>query len=411
MIRLACRATLALLVLGLPLCAQPGPAPTRAPRDWPSWGYDQERSNWNRGETALTPKNVSRLKLLWQTTVGTPPTDVAMATLTSPVVIEGALTPAGRKNLLFTIGADSSLFAIDAESGKIVWQKAYPNNQKAEHPANVNCSNTEQATPVIDKARGIIFFTTGDGMLHGLDAGTGAEKLAPIVMVAPFSRNWSLNFIDNVVYTAAGRGCGNGAPAEGGQPAGVETGHVTAVDVSDLSRAQMSSFDTGHDRPAGPWGRGGPVAGPKGVYVQTADGAFKPENGIFGNSVVAVTRKAQGLADVYSPANNAYLTAKDLDLGSGSPVIFPFGNRSLLATGGKEGVIYILDASDLGSPDHAKPFFQSARFGNDEQTYAERGIWGGLSTAVSAAGERILYVPMWGPEARDAPKFPYGTSE
>ena len=400
--------TLAVALYPLSAMAQDAGAPAR---DWPTWGYDGARTGWNRSETSLTPKNVSRLALLWNTAVSTPPTDVAMATLTSPVVMEGADTPQGKKNLLFTIGADSSLFAIDANSGKILWQKAYPNSEKPQRAANVNCSNTEQATPTIDKARGIVFFNTGDGMLHGLAAGTGDEKLAPIAMVAPFSRNWSLNFIDNVVYTAAGRGCGNGAPAQGTRPAGVEPGNVTAVDVSDLSHPQLSRFYTSHERPAGPWGRGGPVAGPKGVYVQTADGPWDPASGVFGNAVVAVMPKAFGVADAYTHTNNGYLNGRDLDFGSGSPVIFPLGNRTLLATGGKEGVINILDANSLGGPDHNKPVFKSARFGNDEQTYFGRGIWGGLSTFLNAAGERILLVPMWGPEAKDAPKFPLQNGE
>ena len=403
--------SVAALTLALPLLALPSMAQDAPARDWPTWGYDGARTGWNRGETTLTPKNVSRLALLWTATVSTPPTDVAMATLTSPVVLEGADTPQGKKNLLFTIGADSTLFAIDADSGKIIWQKAYANAEKPQRAANVNCSNTEQATPTIDKARGIVFFNTGDGMLHGLAAGTGEEKLAPIAMVAPFSRNWSLNFLDNVVYTAAGRGCGNGAPAQGTRPAGVEPGNVTAVDVSDLSHPQLSRFYTSHGRPTGPWGRGGPVAGPKGVYVQTADGPWDPASGVFGNAVVAVAPRAFGVADSYTPGNNGYLTGKDLDLGSGSPVIFPFGNRTLLATGGKEGVVTILDANNLGGPDHSKPLFQSARLGNDEQIYYARGIWGGLSTFVNAAGARILLVPMWGPKAKDAPKFPIENGE
>ncbi|HWC64105.1 MAG TPA: PQQ-binding-like beta-propeller repeat protein [Rhizomicrobium sp.] len=397
----------AALILALSAIPRPGIAQDAAPaRDWPTWGYDGARTGWNRGETTLSPQNVSRLRLLWNTTVSTPPADVAMATLSAPVVVEGAETPQGRKTLLFTIGADSSLFALDADSGKIVWQKSYPNREKPQRTANPNCANTEQATPTIDKARGIVFFTTGDGMLHGLAAGTGEEKLAPIAMVAPFSRNWSLNFIDNIVYTAAGRGCGNGRPADGTRPAGVEAGNLAAVDVNDLAHPQLSRFSTSHERPAGPWGRGGPVAGPQGLYIQTADGPWDPGRGIFGNAVVAIAPKAYGLADTYAHANNGYLNGKDLDFGSGSPVIFPFGNRTLLATGGKEGVVTILDAGNLGGPDHTRPLLRSARFGNDEQTYAARGIWGGLSTSVNKAGERILYVPMWGPPAKDAPRFP-----
>ena len=47
-------------------------------------------------------------------------------------------------------------------------------------------------------------------------------------------------------------------------------------------RNEDSRFLTGRNRPAGPWGRGGPIAGPQGVYVQTADGIRDPAGGIFG---------------------------------------------------------------------------------------------------------------------------------
>ena len=372
-------------------------------RDWLTWGYDAERTGWNRGETGLTPANVSGLRLLWDTKVATLSLDVSVATLTSPVVMEGVATPKGRKTVLFTIGGDSSLFAIDADSGKILWQKAYPNPIKPQHTANVNCPNTEQATPTLDKARGIVFFTTGDGKLHGLAVGTGTERMKPQDIVAPFSRNWSLNLVDNVVYTAAGRGCGNGDP--------IEPGNVSAMDVSVLAHPQMSRFTTSHARAAGPWARGGPVWGPKGVYLQTADGGYDPGAGLYGNAILAVSPKAFGLVDSFSHTNNVYLNQKDLDFAAGSPVIFPFGKQTLLATGGKEGIVYILDADRLGGADHTKAFFKSPRYGNDEQTYAGRGIWGGLSTSLNAAGERRLYVPMLGPTAKEAPKFRYTNGE
>jgi outer membrane protein assembly factor BamB len=395
-------ALLAAFFLPLPALAQNASPSTASPgRDWLTWGYDGQRTGWNRGDTALSPQNVARLTLQWDAKLPTVPADVAMSTLTAPVVVEGVATSKGRQDLLFTVSADSTIFALDVQSGKIVWQKAFPNLAKPQHPANVNCANAEQATPVIDKARGIVFFTSGDGQLHGLSVGTGQDRITPLAMVAPFSRSWSLNLIDNVVYTAAGRGCGNGSP--------IELGNVAAVDVSDLSHPQLSRFDTAKGRPAGPWGRGGPVQGPKGVYVQTADGPFDAASGVYGNAVVAVSPKAYGIADAFASANNSYLNAKDLDLGSGSPVIFPFGQRTLLATGGKEGIVYLLDANNLGGgvPDHTKPVYKSARFGNDDQTYAARGIWGGLSTSLNAGGERLIYVPMWGPVARDAPKFQY----
>ena len=57
--------------------------------------------------------------------------------------------------------------------------RASPNDLKPPHAANTNCSNTEQATPVIDKAQGVIYFTTSDGKLRGAALADGAERLTP----------------------------------------------------------------------------------------------------------------------------------------------------------------------------------------------------------------------------------------
>jgi hypothetical protein len=112
-------------------------------------------------------------------------------------------TPQGRKNLVFTVGIDDTIYAVDADAGGIVWQKSFPNTGKALRPANTNCADTEQATPVIDRQAGVIYFTTSDGKLRGLSLASGEEKLAPTPFVAPFSRNWSLNLVKGVIYTAA----------------------------------------------------------------------------------------------------------------------------------------------------------------------------------------------------------------
>ena len=220
--------------------------------EWLTYGHDPERSGWNRDERALSPKSVPRLKLIWETQLPVAVKDVALSSLTSPLVATAITTPQGRRDLVFTVGMDDSLTALDAATGAAVWRKSFPNDLKPVRAANVNCSNTEQATPVIDKARGVIYFTTSDGKLRGAGLGDGAEKLAPTQFVAPFSRNWSLNLVDGVVYTAAGRGCGGTAEEK------IEPGTVAAMDVRDPAHPARTQFFTGKGRPAGPWGRGGP---------------------------------------------------------------------------------------------------------------------------------------------------------
>ncbi|HET7086700.1 MAG TPA: hypothetical protein VFI23_18180 [Rhizomicrobium sp.] len=366
--------------------------------EWLTFGHDPERSGWNRDEHTLSPQNVSRLKLLWQTQLPVAVKDVALASLTSPLVATGIATSQGKRDLLFTIGMDDSISALNAGSGAVVWRKSFSNTLKPPHAANVNCSNTEQATPVIDKAKGVIYFTTSDGMLRGAGLGDGAERLTPTQMVAPFSRNWSLNLIDGVVYTAAGRGCGGTAE----QP--IEPGTVAAMDVHDPAHPVLTRFFTGKSRPAGPWGRGGPVKGPKGVYVQTADGPRDPDKGLFGNAVLSVPLKLEGNPDYFIPAEWKALNARDLDLGSGSPLVFRFAGRDLVATSSKDAVVYLLDAASLGGSDHATALYKSPRLGNDAAEYYAQGVWGGISL-YQTKGATYLYVPMWGPKAKNV-SFP-----
>jgi len=415
-------ATLISIVLLAPAAAQVLP-PVYAPRpeppppdpltnsqsavtdDWLTFSHDAQRTGWNNGDTAFNPGNVSGLKLLWSTQLPFNVSPYSGQELTPPVVIAGVKTARGVKTLAFTISADSTLFAIDADTGKVFWQKAFPNPVPPVHPPDWQCTNAEQATPVIDKAKGILYFTSLDGKLHGVSLADGAEKLTPTQMVAPYARNWSLNLVDNQVYTSGGRACG------GDTANPMVSGNIDVADVSDPAHVTVQRIYTGHGRPGGPWDRGGPVLGPQGVYVATADGRYDPASGYLGESVVAVRLGGSGIADSFTPSNWKYLNSYDLDLGAGSPVVFPFHGRTLIAMGSKEGIEYLLDASGLGGPDHMTPLTQTPRLGNDPVMLEQYGIWGAPATWESAAGDRYIYIPMWNKPSKDGPAYPHSNGD
>jgi outer membrane protein assembly factor BamB len=444
---------LSVLLLPPASSAQNGaPAPSTAvvppADDWTTWGYDQERSAWNRGETTLAKNNVGRLGVQWSAQLSTPPTDTALSTLTAPLIVQGVNTLQGRKNLLFTLGADDTLYALDADTGRRLWQKTYPGTATAVRPATWLCSNTANDTPVIDKARNIIFFITGDGKLHGANLADGADRMPATDMVMPFARAWSLNLIDGVVYTGNARSCGevpgeqptlarpaappaqatsgsvattgpaNGAVAvgaaggrggRGGGPRAVEPS-FSAVDVSDLDHPKVSHFFTSSTREAGPWGRGGVIKTAKGIVGQTADGIYDPAGGEFGETVLEMAPKLAGVADSFTPTNWPYLNQHDLDFGSASPVAFSYADKTIIATACKEGVIYLLDAAKLGGANHQTALYKSPLMGNDDafggNTNAPgQGVWGAITTYETADGKRYIYVPMWGPPSKTAPAF------
>jgi hypothetical protein len=165
----------------------------------------------------------------------------------------------------------------------------------------------------------------------------------------------------------------------------------------------LSNTDT-----AGIWGRGGPIIGRNGrVYGSTADGRFDPIAGDYSNSVVAASLRDLSLVDYYVPSNWAYLNERDLDLGAASPVWFGWKNRNLVASGAKEGVVYLLDADALGGNDHQTTLFTSPKLGNDGDVCCEGvGIWGSLSTARDDAGQTWLFVPMGGTSFHPCTEIP-----
>jgi len=375
--------------------------------DWTTWGYDQQRSGWNQGEKILNRDDVSGLTLLWSTQLSTPPKEVVLSTLTTPLVVEEVTTAHGPKNLVFLLGADDTLFAIDADTGKVLWQKTFPNPAAPVWPATWLCSNTANDTPVIDKQNSIIFFITSDGKLRALNLSDGKERMLPTSMVEPYARAWSLNLIDNIVYTTSGRGCGQ-MPAGAKPP--VVPGSVSAMDVSDLAHPQLTRFYTSGNKYSGPWGRGGVSRGPNStVITQTADGLYDPAAGDFGETVLKLAPHAARLLDSFTPANWEYLNKQDLDFGSSSADVFSFHNRQLVAVAGKEGVLYLLDAADLGGgrPSHSTPFYKSPQLANDaaEGKTPGQGVWGAITTYETSDGKRFLYVPIWGPPSKNAPTF------
>src|SRR5712692_8409712 len=394
----ACSA-IAVLVLVSLLLPPAGSAQAPPASDWLTWGYDQERSGWNRAETTLSKENVSGLVLQWSAHLSTPPREVALSTLTAPLVVEGVTTSQGRRTLVFVIGSDDTVFAIDADSGKVVWQKAFPNTLMPPQTATWLCSNTQNSTPVIDNQRGIIYLNTSDGKLRGLSLSTGDERVTPVDFVTPFARNWSLNLIDDVIYSPTARGCGGAIS------------NISAMDVSDPARPQLSRLYTSGGKPAGAWGRGGVVRGPKGIITQTADGLYDPAAGIYGETVLALAPNELRIVDSFTPSNWKYLNSRDLDLGSTGPVVFPFHGRTLVATIAKEAVLYLLDANALGGRDHSTPLYQWGRLGNDEEMLGGRGVWGSIATAADPQGRRFLYVPMWGPPSKSAPAFKFANGD
>ncbi|HJT89535.1 MAG TPA: PQQ-binding-like beta-propeller repeat protein [Bryobacteraceae bacterium] len=384
------------LALLLPLLGQ---AQFRRPA-WNTFGADAQRTGWNQSETDLNTANVKNLKLEWSTKLDSPPSE--MNNLTVPVERADMATPRGVKDLIVVAGVSGKLFVLDGDTGKIAWQKTLETQGTPQRGPSWLCPNGLTATPILGLLPGkgnVVFVLAGDGRLHAFNLVSGEDMLPPTPFVPAFAKMWSLNLVNNVLYTTTSQGCN-----------GVKSG-VYSLDLADPAH-KVNHFTVSVSG-AGIWGRAGAAvtADNSKVIVETGDGPYDPAQGNYSDSVLAFSAKDLKLEDYFTPPNRAWITKKDLDMGSISPVVFPFKNWELAAASGKEGVIFLLDTKSLGGADHRTPLWRSPRFTNDEVNFATKGFWGAFSTWEDKAGTRWLYAPAWGPPSAEM-KFPaqYGAT-
>ena len=83
------------------------------------------------------------------------------------------------------------------------------------------------------------------------------------------------------------------------------------------------------------------------LYALTGNGSFNGDIGgrNFGNSFIKVSPTG-ALLDWFTPFNWSFLNATDADLGIQNALLIP--NTNLVVGGGKEGVMYVLDRSNMG---------------------------------------------------------------
>ncbi len=380
----------------LPLCAAIlWAAGLAQAADWLTFAGNPQRTGYAPRETAISPENAGKLKLEWSAKL--PNTSKELNALTVPVIIINLPTVKSFKDIVIVAGSSEKVWALDADNGKTLWDKQFTTEGVPKSPdGGWLCPNALNATPVIDRATNTVYVLGGDGRLHVLNVFNGEDRVAPFQFTPPFSKTWSLNVAGGNLYTTVSQGC-NGARSA-----------IYAVNLKDPDHKVMKAISSPTGG-AGIWGRAGAAVTSTGLAIgETGDGPYDTAAGKYSDTFFGVT--VQGgdlkLADYYTPANRAWITKKDLDMGATSPVVFKFKDRELVAGAGKEGVIYLLDAKSLGGEDHRTPLFRSPLYTNEDVDYAGRGIWGALAAYTDAAGDTWLLAPASGPQTNGTPEFP-----
>jgi outer membrane protein assembly factor BamB len=364
--------------------------------DWLTDGGDNQRTGWQRSETILTKDNVKNLKLLWRIQTGNQAR--ALHSLMPVLVIGQLATANGPKQIGIVAGISDNLYAFDVDAGTIVWQKHWSYEEpagrgggppQAQDPLRLGflqpggSSDTPVIGPPDAQGRRPVYFVTGDGMLHTINAATG-EDLQPAFMFHT-GKGWALNLVGNVLWMAD-------------TYAGIT---IAAVRLDDPQHKVMT-YNAGS---GGAWGRRGAAIDSTGTaWSTTGDGIYDPASDPprYGNSVVGVEIEKDmagdrlKLKDYFTPTNWEWLRKRDLDPNN-TPTIFTYKGRELIAASGKECRVFLLDPKSAGGADHQTPFYKTSLFCNEEVDFQDAGSWGAMSTWEDPSGTRWILAPFWGP--------------
>jgi outer membrane protein assembly factor BamB len=355
--------------------------------EWPTGSFNPQRDAWQRDETKLSVETAKNIKLLWK--LKTDNKTMGMQSFREPLVVSGISTNGGTKTLAIVAGSSNSVFAVDAQTGALVWQAnlkwSSDKPQEAGEGQGFICNNALTATPVVTPAgaaKRSLYVLTNDGYLHTLNPATGEEAEAAIQMLpGVYGKGYGLNLVNNVVYTVSGQGC-HGVPNE-----------LYGVDLT-TKKAFHSNPPQG-----GIFGTAGPAAGADGtMYLETGDGAYDVAAGKLSTTVMAYTEANDELTlkDYYTPSNHLWLTKRDLDMNT-TPVVFPFQGRELLVGSGKEGRYFLMDSKSLGGADHETPLYRTPLVSNRNVNFQTEGTWGSFASWESKDGTRWVLAPIGGP--------------
>jgi outer membrane protein assembly factor BamB len=307
----------------------------RTNRDWPLFGLTSARINATDAPSGVTAAGLAHLRRIRVSLPGTVDS--------SPIYLH-AVRVAGRTRDVFVMTTTyGKTLALDARTGRIAWTYT---------PAGIGgwegSYRITNASPAADPGRRAVYAASPDGLLHKLALSDGRQVRAggwPVRLTRLPEREKltsSLNISGGLVVMTTGGYIGDAPPYQG---------HVVAIDrVSGRIRGVFNSLCSDRHAIFEPsscassdsaiWARSGAVVEPRTRRLLVATGNA-PWNGRtdWGDSVLLLSPDARRLLGHWTPANQAQLSAADVDLGSTGPVLLPGG---LVLQSGKDAQLHLL---------------------------------------------------------------------
>jgi outer membrane protein assembly factor BamB len=286
------------------------PSPTSA--DWPMYGHDTRRTNYNQGETVIGPGSVPYLAPRFRTLIG-------MGDLPSS---SGPIVAGGRVYVGSSVNTGPNYFCLDAESGAVLWSTDIGHTS---FQGNVGIGSTGAV------ADGVVYVGGGDSTYYALDAKSGAVLWRHPMNVAPDDFAWSSPLVTGgLVYV--------GMSAQYKSVRSELRALDAATGASKARQFLVPEGQVGGDL----WNSAALSADGRAVLaVSGNDFAFDGPNT---RAMIAFDPASLAIIDSHQEA----VRDQDLDFGT-TPVVFhDASGRALAGANQKNGRFYAYDVSAIG---------------------------------------------------------------
>lgn len=370
-----------------------------------TWHNDLARTGQNLQETVLTPANINSKtfgKLFSFAVDG--------QIFGQPLYVYNVAIPGkGTYNVIYVTTENDSVYAFDADGviKTALWYDTFINPSKGITP--IPCADTGAnpcpfasvigitGTPVIDPSSGTLYLVAATkengkyvNRLHALDITTGAEKFGGPVQIdasvkgtGAGNRHGIVSFDAHHELQRPGLLLLNGTVYMGWASFGdVAPFHGWILGYGAANLPQVALFNsTPNGNDGGVWQSGGGLsADPAGnIYLLTGNGTFDINKGgsDWGDSFLKFDASL-GVLDYFTPNDQFKLAKNDLDLGSGAGLLLPPQNGKFpdeIISAGKEGLIYVVNRSNMGKFDAQKNRVVETVRGSTKGYWSSAAYW------------------------------------
>jgi outer membrane protein assembly factor BamB len=397
--------------------------------DWPMPGGGPQHNGWARSEQLIDKTNAGTLELVYKVRAENAPR--GLYSLTPPVVNGNLITYRGFKEMLIFGASSNTVYSVDADLNKIIWQSRMESRGEKPSPSDaptaacpgrltapvimagsssalMHFAAEASRTPAAAGAKvprpspyfpplsqtlyplrpttltqlQALYAISSDGNLHVLNSSTGQDLLPAVKFVPANAKVTSLNIWENVVYATTGDNCDGYRNA------------LFAIDLLSRDKKVASFVPQG----GGFAGTGGTAIGNDGtVYAQVM---YAPGDAVghYHETVVALSPKDLKVKDYFTPDEKP-VRKRRVKGANITPLVFSSMGKQMLLAAGRNGRLYLLDSKSLGGADHHTPIFASESIApSDKKGGDAHGFRGTFSSWIDfKTGTRWFYAPIFGP--------------